>query len=73
MESFWRPAWDQVDTKRGLLTLPTSESGKLRYTELSGLVLETLARIPRHLGEPRYLPGLSVPRRQTSPRTRSAA
>jgi integrase len=23
--------WDQVDTKRGLLTLPTSKSGKPRF------------------------------------------
>jgi len=43
-----------VDTKRGLLTLPTSKSGKPRYIELSGL--ETLARVPRHLGEPRFFP-----------------
>ncbi len=48
--------WDQVDTKRGLLTLPTSKSGKPRYIELSSVVLDTLARIPRHLGEPRIFP-----------------
>jgi integrase len=40
----------------GLLTLPTSKSGKPRFIELSGLVLETLARIPKHLGEPRIFP-----------------
>lgn len=48
--------WDQVDSRRGLLTLPTSKSGKPRYIELSSVVLETLARIPRHLGEPRIFP-----------------
>ena len=48
--------WDQVDTKRGLLTLPTSKSGKPRFIELSSVVLEALARVPRHLGEPRIFP-----------------
>lgn len=48
--------WDQVDMKRGLLTLPTSKIGKPRFIELSGLVLDTLARIPKHLGEPRIFP-----------------
>jgi integrase len=49
--------WDQVDTKRGLLTLPTSKSGKPRFIELSSVVLDTLARVPRHLGDPRIFPG----------------
>jgi len=48
--------WDQVDVKRGLLTLPTSKSGKPRFIELSSLVLDTLGKIPRHLGEPRIFP-----------------
>ncbi len=48
--------WDQVDGKRGLLTLPTSKSGKPRYIELSSVVLDTLARVPHHLGEPRIFP-----------------
>ena len=48
--------WDQVDHRRGLLTLPTSKSGKPRYIELSSVVLDTLARVPRHLGEPRIFP-----------------
>jgi integrase len=52
----WAARWDQVNTKRGLLTLPTSKSGKPRYIELSSVVLETLARVPRHLGEPRIFP-----------------
>lgn len=48
--------WDQLDVKRGLLTLPTSKSGKARYIELSSLVVETLQRVPRHLGEPLIFP-----------------
>lgn len=48
--------WDQLDVRRGLLTLPTSKSGKPRYIELSSVVLDTLARVPRHLGEPRIFP-----------------
>jgi integrase len=48
--------WDQVDAKRGLLTLPTSKSGKPRHIELSSLVLGVLERIPRHLGNPLIYP-----------------
>ena len=32
------------------------EEGKPRFIELSSLVLDTLAKIPRHLGEPRIFP-----------------
>ena len=45
-----------MDHRRGLLTLPTSKSGKPRFIELSSVVLDTLARVPRHLGEPRIFP-----------------
>jgi integrase len=48
--------WDQLDTRRGLLTLPTSKSGKPRYIELSSLVLDTLARVPRHVNSPLIFP-----------------
>ena len=48
--------WDQVDARRGLLTLPTSTSGRPRHIELSSLVLSALERIPRHLGTPRIFP-----------------
>jgi integrase len=48
--------WDQVDTERGPLTLPTAKSGKPRYIELAGVVLDSLARIPGHLGEPCIFP-----------------
>lgn len=48
--------WDQVDTKRGLLTLPTSKSGRPRHIELSSLVVSLLDRIPRHLGSPLIFP-----------------
>ncbi len=48
--------WDLIDFQRGLLSLPTSKSGKPRHIELSGLVLETLARVPRHLDAPLIFP-----------------
>jgi integrase len=48
--------WDQLDLRRGLLTLPTSKSGRPRYIELSSIVVETLQRVPRHLGEPLMFP-----------------
>ena len=48
--------WDQVDPKRGLLTLPTSKSGKPRHIELSSVALETLAKVPRHLDSPLIFP-----------------
>jgi integrase len=38
------------------LTLPTSKSGRPRYIELSSVVVETLQRVPRHLGEPIVFP-----------------
>jgi integrase len=41
--------WDQVEARRGLLTLPTSKNGRPRHIELSSLVLDTLARVPRHV------------------------
>ncbi len=49
--------WDFLDSERGLLTLPTSKSGKPRHIELSSLVLETLARVPRRLDTPLIFPG----------------
>jgi integrase len=49
--------WDQVDTRRGLLVLPTSKSGRPRHIELSSLVLKVLERIPRHLDSPLIFPG----------------
>ncbi len=48
--------WDQVDAKRGMLTLPTSKSGRPRHIELSSLVLSALERVPRHLGSPLIFP-----------------
>jgi len=38
--------WDLIDWDRGILTLPTSKSGKPRFVELSSSVLETLHRVP---------------------------
>lgn len=49
--------WDFLDTQRGLLTLPTSKSGNPRHIELSSLVLEALAGIPRRLDTPFIFPG----------------
>jgi len=42
--------------KRGLLTPPTSKNGKPRYIELSSVMIETLQRVPPHLGEPLVFP-----------------
>jgi len=42
--------WDLIDWTRGILTLPTSKSGKPRFVELSSNVLETLHKVPG-LGE----------------------
>ncbi len=38
--------WDFIDWNRGLLTLPTSKSGRPRFVELSSSVLRTLRMIP---------------------------
>src|SRR5262249_26547136 len=38
--------WDQVDTKWGLLTLPTLKSSKPRFIELSSVVLGILVGFP---------------------------
>ncbi len=43
---------DQVDTRRGLLTLPTSKSGRPRYIELSGLVRRCWPASPGTLANP---------------------
>jgi integrase len=49
--------WDFLDSDRGLLTPPTSKSGKPRHIELSSLVLETLAGVSRRLDTPLIFPG----------------
>ena len=49
--------WDLIEWDRGILTLPTSKSGKPRFVELSSNVLDTLRRVPGRGQSPLIFPG----------------
>jgi integrase len=48
--------WDLIDWERGLLTLPTSKSGKPRFVELSSNVMAALNKVPGRGERPLIFP-----------------
>ncbi len=48
--------WDLIDWQRGILTMPTSKSGKPRFVELPSNVIETLRGVPGRGERPLIFP-----------------